>query len=111
MQVLVVFLFVFYQLLSSITRISNMIYQSNQYKPSVLCWRGLNWEPEVLTNRKFFDYNPFLVYCRELVPGTVSLTGDRAQGDDSKHDSHYNFTCEFNFFCINFGRNMHFNMD
>ena len=35
-------------------------------------------------------YNPFLVYCRELPPGTVSLTGDRAQGDDNKHDSHYN---------------------
>ena len=35
-------------------------------------------------------YNPFLVYCRELASGTVSLTGDRAQGDDSKHDSHYN---------------------
>ena len=35
--------------------------------------------------------NPFLVYCLELAPGTVSLTGDRAQGDDSKHDSHY--TC------------------
>ena len=32
-------------------------------------------------------YNPFLVYCRELTPGTVSLTGDRAQGDDSKYDS------------------------
>ena len=38
------------------------------------------------------SYNPFLVYCRELAPGTVSLTGDRAQGDDSKHDSHY---CSF----------------
>ena len=35
-------------------------------------------------------YNPFLVYCRELAPGTVRLTGNRAQGDDSKHDSHYN---------------------
>ena len=34
-------------------------------------------------------YNPFLVYCRELASGTVSLTGDRAQGDDSKYDSHY----------------------
>ena len=34
-------------------------------------------------------YNPFLVYCRELAPGAVSLTGDRAQGDDSKHDLHY----------------------
>ena len=38
------------------------------------------------------NYNPFLVYCRELAPGTVSLTGDRAQGDDSKHDSHYKRT-------------------
>ena len=34
-------------------------------------------------------YNPFLVYCRELATGTVSLTRDRAQGDGSKHDSHY----------------------
>ena len=32
----------------------------------------------------------FHVYRRELAPGTVSLTGDRAQGDDSKHDSRYN---------------------
>ena len=30
-------------------------------------------------------YNAFNVYCRELAPGTVSLAGDRAQGDDSKH--------------------------
>ena len=30
-------------------------------------------------------YNAFNVYCRELAPGTVSLTGDRAQGDDSKY--------------------------
>ena len=36
-----------------------------------------------------YKYNPFLVYCRELAPGTVSLTGDRAQDNDSKHDSHY----------------------
>ena len=42
-------------------------------------------------------YNPSLAYCRELAPGTVSLTGDRAQGDDSKHDSHYNFAC---FVCV-----------
>ena len=39
--------------------------------------------------QKNMNYNPFLVYCRDLVPGTVSLTGDRAQGDDNKHDSHY----------------------
>ena len=31
------------------------------------------------------DYNAFNVYCRELAPGTVSLTGYRAQGDDGKH--------------------------
>ena len=37
-----------------------------------------------------YRYNPFFVYCRELALGTVSLTGDRAQGDDNKHDSHYN---------------------
>ena len=30
-------------------------------------------------------YNAFNVYHRELAPGIVSLTGDRAQGDDSKH--------------------------
>ena len=36
------------------------------------------------------NYNPFHVYCRELAPSAVSLTGDWAQGDDSKHDSHYN---------------------
>ena len=37
-----------------------------------------------------YNYNSFLVSCRELDPGTVSLTGDWAQGDDSKHYSHYN---------------------
>ena len=30
-------------------------------------------------------YNAFNVYCRELAPSTVSLKGDRAQGDNSKH--------------------------
>ena len=34
---------------------------------------------------EYLWYNAFNVYCRELAPGTVSLTGDRAQGDDSKH--------------------------
>ena len=32
-------------------------------------------------------YYLFLVFCCELASGTVSLTCDRAQGDDSKHDS------------------------
>ena len=47
-------------------------------------------------------YNPFLVYCRELAPGTVSLTDDRAQGDDSKHDSlySYSFLGHFNFIYV-----------
>ena len=36
-------------------------------------------------------YNPFVVYCRELAPGIVSLTGDRAQDDDSKHDLYFMF--------------------
>ena len=27
----------------------------------------------------------------ELAPGTIRFTGDRAQGDDSKHDSHYKY--------------------
>ena len=35
-------------------------------------------------------YDSFLVYCHELAPCIISLTGDRAQGEDSKHDSHYN---------------------
>ena len=54
-----------------------------------------NYTPNLVANElplilvRPFNYNPFLVYCRELAPGTVSLTGDRAQGDDNKHDSHY----------------------
>ena len=46
-------------------------------------------------NVKCYHYNPFLVYCRELAPGTVTLTGDWAQGDDSKHDSHYKLFLQF----------------
>ena len=49
---------------------------------------------EVSCKRNCFGYNLFLVYCRELALGTVSLTGDRAQGGDSKHDSHYTRICE-----------------
>ena len=41
-----------------------------------------------------YYYNSFLVYYRELAPGTVSLTGDWAQGDDNKHDSHYRLVCK-----------------
>ena len=35
------------------------------------------------------NYNAFNVYCRELAPGTVSLTGYRAQGDDIKHCAYF----------------------
>ena len=41
------------------------------------------------------NYNAFNVYRRELAPGTVSLTGDRAQGDDSKHWANSNSTYLF----------------
>ena len=34
-------------------------------------------------------YNMSFVNCRELAPGTVSLTGDWVCGDDSKHTSYY----------------------
>ena len=36
------------------------------------------------------NYNAFNVYRRELAPGTVSLTGYRAQGDDSQHCAYCN---------------------
>ena len=54
------------------------------------------------------NYYLFLVYCCELAPSTISLTGDWAQGDDSKHDLHYKglfsinklkITCCSNCFC------------
>ena len=45
----------------------------------------------------FTGNNAFNVYCRELAPGTVSLTGDRAQGDDGKHWAYSNcyLNCRF----------------
>ena len=55
-----------------------------------LCLSAIVYDSDV--NKKIYGdchYNPFLVYCRELAPSTVSLTGDWAQGDDRKHDSHY----------------------
>ena len=42
------------------------------------------------------NYNAFNVYRRELAPGTVSLTGYRAQGDDSQHCA-YCRSFEYNF--------------
>ena len=39
-------------------------------------------------------YNAFNVNRRELGPGTVSLTGDRAQGNDSKHWAYSNYIAE-----------------
>ena len=49
------------------------------------------------SNKYIHVYNPFLVYCRELAPGTVSLTRCQAQGDDSKHNSHYTVMILFDF--------------
>ena len=46
------------------------------------------------------NYNPFLVYCRELAPGNVSLTDDQAQGDDSKHDLHFTIILLYNIMII-----------
>ena len=31
-------------------------------------------------------YNTSFVYCRELAPGTVSLTGEGVRDDDSKQN-------------------------
>ena len=53
--------------------------------------KKLLFSTEILRFPVYKQYNSFLVYCRELAPGTVSLTGDRTQGDDSKHDSHYTY--------------------
>ena len=59
-----------------------------------LSWKQVFVFLRVIVLGRFFCkqticYNSFLVYCRELAPVTVSLTGDQAQGDDSKHDSLY----------------------
>ena len=40
-------------------------------------------------------YNAFNVYYRELAPSTFSLTGDRAEGDDSKHCAYSNIDILF----------------
>ena len=37
-------------------------------------------------------YNTRFVYCREFAPGTVSLRGDWARGDDSKQNRYYKDT-------------------
>ena len=38
-------------------------------------------------SRLITEYISLLVYCRKLAPGAVSLTGDRAQGDDSNQSA------------------------
>ena len=37
----------------------------------------------------FYHYTSF-VYCRELAPGTVSLTAGWVRGDDSEQNTYYN---------------------
>ena len=34
-------------------------------------------------------YNARFVYCRELAPGVISLTGGWARGDDSKQHGYF----------------------
>ena len=65
--------------------------QRDQLRNSTLIQQGLYLDDFIFLFTMILMYNPFLVYCRELAPGTVSFTGDRAQGDDSKHDLHYIF--------------------
>ena len=62
-------------------------------------------------NGKVDDYyNTSFVYCRELAPGTVSLTGDWVRGDDSKQCRYYKtvdsllFTLFYCFFIIYISR-------
>ena len=56
--------------------------------------QGHSFGQRYYQNKTKLRYNSFLVYCRELALGTVSLIGDRAQGDGSKHDSHYRSNLE-----------------
>ena len=42
-----------------------------------------------LGNPERTHYNTSFVYCRELAPGTVSLTGNWVRSDDSKQTSNY----------------------
>ena len=41
-------------------------------------------------------YNTRFVYCRELAPGIISLTGDWARGNDSKQYGYF-FTLSIRF--------------
>ena len=52
----------------------------------------------LLSEKSIVMYNAFNVYRRELAPGTVKLTGDRAQGDDSKHWAYSIHVCLFTSF-------------
>ena len=54
---------------------NNMVFQKKEHNNSLVS----------------ITYTSF-VYCRELAPGTISLTGDWVRGDDSKQTSYYNHT-------------------
>ena len=59
---------------------------ATQHNPFTSLMIHLNMKQNVEQNKQLSKrYNAFNVYCRELAPGTVSLTGYRAQGDDDKH--------------------------
>ena len=62
-------------------------------KDARLLWVNQNmYYMHVQTVYTFF-YNTSCAYCREMAPGTVSLTGDWFRGDDSKQNSNYTKTC------------------
>ena len=69
------------------------ILKSDLYQPC------LNVHNTIINTSRY--YNAFNVYRRELAPGTVSLTGDRAQGDDSKH---WAYSTLVNFSCLGTGK-------
>ena len=52
----------------------------------------------IMENDICLEYNTRFVYCRELTPGTVSLTGDWVRGDDIKLNSYYTHSSNFNTF-------------
>ena len=53
-------------------------------------WFVFACQSSLLALRARYSYNDFNVYCRESAPGTVSLTGDRAEGDDSNQCAYRN---------------------
>ena len=70
--------------------LQNNNFLQTAFAQSYCCYSDLHTRyMTVIVGIAYIKYNSFLVYCRDMAPATVSLTGDWAQGDDSKHDLHY----------------------